>query len=248
MLKVMARRSQNTADKLTSSLSSPSRGLASPSRGLSSLKNSSDGPLKKPGPKGRSPRVDRTPAVVTAVADMVLASPTSGPSPSVTPISEHSTKTVPLITGQPSPMVSRMIELLSDINLTMRDVDEKLMKEFPELVAQGWTVGSTRMKVQKYPVLARTANEARAMLWREVGRSKIDAYRAISDAIEATSVDLGGTERPNHDIRLKASDRMLALMGENSTPAGAKMNITVGSGDHKIMIVTSDGTKLNDII
>jgi hypothetical protein len=152
---------------------------------------------------------------------------------------------VALVSSTPSsPILSRLIELLADTNLTMNDVDIKIMEEFPELVAEGWTIGSTRKKIKRYPVLARTVNEARTLLWREVGRSKLDGYRVISEALDAVSVAPDGSTVPNHDIRLKANTQMMTLMGECVNPAGAKTNIQVNGENAKILITTSDGSPM----
>jgi hypothetical protein len=141
----------------------------------------------------------------------------------------------------PPPILSRMITLLADVNLTMDDIDVKLMEEFPVLVTEGWGIGSTRKKIKKYPLLARTAAEARMLLWRELGRSKIDGYRVISEAMDAEKVAADGSITKDHDIRMKAADRMLTLQGENVNPAGAKTNINISGEGQKILIMTADG-------
>jgi hypothetical protein len=143
-----------------------------------------------------------------------------------------------------SPMIRRMIELLTDVNLTMNEIDEKMMQEFPQLIKEGWHIGSTREKVKKYPLLARTASEARVLLWRELGRSKIDGFRVISEAMEAQKATPDGVLVEDHDMRMKAADRMLTLMGEQVSPAGAKVNINMPGDSNKIVIMTSDGREL----
>lgn len=143
-----------------------------------------------------------------------------------------------------SPILSKFIEFLADINLTNEDVDDKMMEAFPHLVDEGWKRGTTRQKLNMYPALARTAAEARVLLWRELGRSKIDGYRVISDALEAEKVSVDGATAPDHKIRLEAADRFLSLTGENASPAGARVNVTIGGGDNKIMIMSSDGKAL----
>lgn len=147
-----------------------------------------------------------------------------------------------------SPLMKRIIELLTDTNLSYSDIDIKLMEEFPHLVEEGWKVGSMRKKVKKYPIFGRTAKESRALIWRELGRSKKDGFKVFSDAIDANQVAADGTERPDHKTRMEASKAMLALMGENTSPQGAKINMSLGTGDNKIMIVTSDGKQLDDVV
>jgi hypothetical protein len=149
---------------------------------------------------------------------------------------------LPAVIKPKSPELSRLIEYLADPNLTMSDIDEKMMEEFPHLVKEGWAIGSTRKKVNKYPILARTKAEARALLWRTVGLSKVDGYKVIADAMSANTYSLDGTAYPDHKTRLSASDRMLTLMGENVNPAGAKTNVTISGADSKILIQTSDGS------
>lgn len=145
---------------------------------------------------------------------------------------------------KPPPIFSRLVELLADVNLSMDEVDMKIMEEFPQLKEEGWAIGSTRKKVKKYPSLARTAAEARMLLWREVGKSKIDGYKVYADAVEADKVAPNGDAVPDHDIRIKGADRMLALMGENVNPNGARINVNLPGDNAKIMIMTSEGSPL----
>ena len=140
-----------------------------------------------------------------------------------------------------SPIISKFIDLLCDINLTLSDVDEKMMAEFPQLRNEGWTIGSSKAKVKKFPILARTAAEARMLLWREVGLDKKDVFQVYKDATLAEKVTIDGTREPDHDIRIKGADRAATLMGENVNPAGAKTNIPVTGADAKILIQTSEG-------
>lgn len=140
-----------------------------------------------------------------------------------------------------SPILTRMIELMVDVNLTMDEVDQKLMAEFPVLLKEGWHIGSTREKVKKYPILARTASEARALLWREVGVCKKDVFQVYADGMKAEKRDMTGSTDKDHEIRMKAADRVATLMGESVNPAGAKTNISVTGADAKILIQTSDG-------
>ena len=44
--------------------------------------------------------------------------------------------------NKPPDMVKRMIELCSDLNLTLHDVDRKMMEEFPILVEHVWPADS----------------------------------------------------------------------------------------------------------
>ena len=158
------------------------------------------------------------------------------------PIPHNFLTEVSLPTTKPrSPIISKFIELLCDINLTFDDVDEKMMAEFPKLREEGWSLGSSRDKVKRYPILARTAAEARMLLWREVGLSKRDVFNVYAEATRAEKVALDGSRTEDHDIRIKGADRAATLMGENVNPAGAKTNITVSGADAKILIQTSDG-------
>ena len=158
---------------------------------------------------------------------------------SKTPIPSNFLTEISLPSVKPrSLMVSRLIELLCDINLTFSDVDEKMMAEFPQLRAEGF---SSKDKVKKFPILARTAAEGRMLLWREVGLDKKGVYQVYKDATGADKVALDGNREPDHDIRIKGADRAATLMGENINPAGAKTNITVTGADAKILIQTSEG-------
>ena len=145
----------------------------------------------------------------------------------------------------PSPATAALISYLCDVNLTMDEIDEKMLKQFPELVKCGWGIGSTRAKVKKYPILARTASEGRMLLWREVGRSKIDGFKVISEAMNAEKIAVDGSATADHEVRMKAADRMLTLMGESVNPAGAKTNITLNGDNQKILITSSDNRPLS---
>ena len=79
------------------------------------------------------------------------------------------------------------------------------------------------------------------LLWRELGRSKIDGYRVISEAMSAEKVSMSGDREADHEVRLKAADRFLTLNGESVNPAGARMNIQLNGGESKILIQTADG-------
>lgn len=158
-------------------------------------------------------------------------------------------KKLNLPSNKPPKIIGRMIELLTDVNLDPSDVDRKLMEEFPHLKDEGWRVGSTKQKMKKYPLIAKTAKEARALLWRKVGRSKIDGFKAISDCLKATKTSGDGSVEPDHKMRHDAAKTMLTLMGEDTSSSGAKTNINIsGEGDHKIMIVSSDGKAIKDAV
>jgi hypothetical protein len=150
-------------------------------------------------------------------------------------------------TKEPPKMVGRMIELLADLNLQPSEVDEKMMEEFPHLKDEGWKIGTTRKKLKSYPMLARSVKEAKALLWREVGLSRKDAYQVIADATKAEKKNIDGSIEPDHKIRMDATDRFLNLNGENPRGTGGT-NISVGGGDNKIMIITSSGQGLSDAV
>lgn len=113
----------------------------------------------------------------------------------------------------------KLIELLSDYNLSLPEVDARM----------GWVPGATKDKLNKFPILARTANEARVLAMRTAGLSKVESFKVIADAHKADDHD----GLADHDIRLKAADRALALMGEKTvatsgpTVQARDINITI---------------------
>ena len=98
----------------------------------------------------------------------------------------------------------KLIELLADYNLTVSQVDIAMRAEYPE-----WEDGDTRKMLDKHPLLANTANESRVIAMRVAGISKLGSFKVIA---EAHSAEKEG--EPDHEVRLKAADRALNLMGE----------------------------------
>lgn len=148
-----------------------------------------------------------------------------------------------LLPTDPPPVIKRIIELMSDLDLTMADVDRQIVIDFPELREEGWKVGSTRKFLKKYPILKTTIKQSRALLWRDAGMSRLDAYKVIADAKEAVKIAGDGSEAIDHKTRMDASDRFLGLNGEAVKGSGTSVHIG-GDGDHKIMIVTSKGEQI----
>jgi hypothetical protein len=111
----------------------------------------------------------------------------------------------------PPPEYTKLIELLCDNNLSMIDIDARM----------GWAEGETARKIRRYPLLAKTATEARALAMREAGLSKVESFKVIASAHGASTAD----ERPDHEVRLKAADRALALMGEKTVGGGPTVAI-----------------------
>ena len=137
---------------------------------------------------------------------------------------------------------SRLIELLCDIDLTLDEVDVKMMGEFPDL---GWKTGTARSKIKRYPILKRTVVEGRMLNWRELGRSKADVYRVISEAMDAVRVDADGVERADHEVRMKSAVKMAKSMGE-PLEGGDKVSVNVAGEGNKILIMTSEGKPIDD--
>lgn len=113
----------------------------------------------------------------------------------------------------PPPEVVKLIELLVNPNLSMGEIDSLM----------SWPVGKTRRTLTAYPLLARTANEARVLAFRNSGLEapRLGAYKAIVEALAATkSVQTGDftwADEPDHAIRLKAANQILKVLGDDSS-------------------------------
>lgn len=125
----------------------------------------------------------------------------------------------------------KLIELLSDQNLSLVEID----------VQMGWGAGETKRKLERYPLLAKTANEARVLAMRRAGLSKVESFKVIADAHKAD----GDDGKADHDIRLKAADRALALMGEKTGLIGGGTTV---QGDIRINITSPEDIERLDKI
>lgn len=121
--------------------------------------------------------------------------------------------TIPTLLPDAPPEVKKLIELLANPSLTTMDVDQEM----------GWPEGETRRKLKQYPLLAKTANEARVIAFRAVGLDapRIAAFRAIADALTATKREQCGNfeyvEVPDHGTRLKAANQILKVLGDDAS-------------------------------
>lgn len=121
------------------------------------------------------------------------------------------------ILKDPPPELVKFIDLLSNPSLVPKDIDYLM----------GWDAGQTRKKLLQYPILARTANEAKVIAYRMVGvdSPRLSAYKAYVDALEATRSEQvgydGSTEQgifekvPDHRIRIDAANKILKSLGDD---------------------------------
>lgn len=132
---------------------------------------------------------------------------------------------VPIDTFQPAiktipAEVEKLIELLADPNNKASDIDDMF----------GWASGECVRKLRLYPLLRRTVEEARVLGLRRVGLEKEDCYKVYKDATLAVKTkNEAGEMMEDHEVRIKAADRVLVLMGENplKTPS---VSVAVGVG------------------
>lgn len=122
---------------------------------------------------------------------------------------------IPVLVRDVPPEIVDLVRLLADPNLTTADIDMEM----------NWPAGETRRKLNKYPILARTAQEARILAFRKVGLEspRLAAYQVIADALKANKRvydNLGNVvdEVIDHKIRLEAAQKMLRILGDDSGP------------------------------
>lgn len=119
---------------------------------------------------------------------------------------------------EPPEEYKKLVELLCDYNLTSDEVDLQMMNIVPE-----WRLGDAKRKMRRYPLLARTVAEGKALAMRQAGADKVESIKRYVEAQGAVkSVPCGSDENgtvyssvSDHDVRMKASDRILTLMGES---------------------------------
>lgn len=139
------------------------------------------------------------------------------------------------------PEMHKLIALLATPDISLSEIDEQM----------GWPLGETRSKLKRWPILAKTATEARMLAMRAAGLEKTDAYKVYKEALDAektvsvedntNDVEPGSrtnVTEPDHKIRITAADRVLTLFGESpvtprpqSAPTYQQNNITVNSSD-----------------
>lgn len=151
----------------------------------------------------------------TAPLSVPLSEPSSVPEKS-NPFSQ-SDNYIPLIPVE----MKNFVELLSDANLSNSDVDE----------AMGWDAGTTVHKLQRWPSLQALKSEARLMALRSAGVEKADAYRVYKEALAAEKplvVDGNIEYVTDHDVRIKAADRIATLLGEKPVSGGNSTTVALG--------------------
>jgi galactokinase len=123
--------------------------------------------------------------------------------------------------------LKKFIELASDPDVELKDIDRHF----------GWEEGESRRKIQAYPLLKSLIKETKIMALKALGVSKADAYRVYKDAMSAESVE----GMPEHDVRMKAADRVLALYGERVTGVGGGgVTVAIQNNDNRVMTVNRE--------
>ena len=115
---------------------------------------------------------------------------------------------VMVLGGEEPPVeVRRLVEMLCDFNMTRDEVDIAMRAVVPE-----WEMGMATSCLRKYPLLAQTVAEGKALALRKAGADKVESIKCYVEAQGAVKEETGAAD---HDIRIKGSDRILTLMGES---------------------------------
>lgn len=120
----------------------------------------------------------------------------------------------------PPTEMQEFVGLLSDANLSNNEVDE----------AMNWPIGTTANKMQRWPELRELRKEARLMAMRAAGLDKAGAYKVYVEGLKAEKamvVDGSLEYVTDHDVRIKAADRVATLLGEKPLGNGGT-TIAVG--------------------
>jgi len=137
-----------------------------------------------------------------------------------------------------------LVGFLADYNLSYGDVDVLMGRLYPGK----WGEGEARRYYRDYPEVKEDVKAARAIVLREAGASKVKCVERYVEAQDAVKYTQTGIEYEDHSVRMAASDRLMKLMGEDVSGSGSKVSMQIGAGDHKIMIVTSGGRKVEDAV
>jgi hypothetical protein len=139
-------------------------------------------------------------------------------------------------------MVSDYISVVVDHNADWGVIDERMMSRWPG----EWAAGDARKYYRKYARVREDVKAARAIALREAGADKVMSIAKYVEAQDAVKVNVDGSESADHMVRMQASDRLLTMMGERVSGGGA--GISIHGSDQKIMIISSSGKDVGDMV